>query len=355
MPPPHPISRWPRPAQAVLLLALLLLAVSAAEAQVPDPDLPEAPAQLSATATLTGTVTAQGDAPVQGATVVLHQPHRPDESTLTDDYGIYTFSYLPAGPYTLTLDLTGFRAVRHTGTLLAGETSSVAPITISMSASESVQVSASQEEIAAAEVRVEETQRLAGFLPNFYVTYDWHAAPLTWRQKYDLAWKNFYDPANFIVNAAGAAIQQADNAFPAYGQGAAGYGKRLGANVADFTAATYLGGAIIPSLLHQDPRYFYKGTGTVRRRALYAVGAAFVCRGDNGKWQPNFSSVLGDLAAGAVSNAYYPAASRNGASLTFENGGLSIVGDAVGNLLQEFFFNRITPHRPHYDQAPTTP
>ena len=79
------------------------------------------------------------------------------------------------------------------------------------------------------------------------------------------------------------------------------------------------GNAIFPALLKQDPRYFYKGTGSKKSRFFYAVANAVICKGDNGRWQPNYSSVLGSLAAGGLSNLYYPASSRNGVGLTFEN------------------------------------
>ena len=189
----------------------------------------------------------------------------------------------------------------------------------------------------------EETQRLAGVLPNFYVVYDWHAPPLTAGQKYRLALRAAVDPTNFGLAAIFAGVEQADNSFAGYGQGAAGYGKRYGATMADGTVGTILGGAFFPALLRQDPRYFYKGTGSIVSRALYAVSTAVICRGDNGKWQPNYSSVLGDIATGAISNTYYPEANRNGVATTIEIGVLNAVEDGVGNLLQEFVFKHITP------------
>jgi len=103
-----------------------------------------------------------------------------------------------------------------------------------------------------------------------------------------------------------------------------------------------LGGAVLPSLFHQDPRYFYKGTGSVWKRAGYAISTAVVARGDNGKWQPAYASVLGDFASGAISNLYYPAQNRNGAALTIENGFVGIAADAATNLLQEFVLKKIS-------------
>ena len=107
-------------------------------------------------------------------------------------------------------------------------------------------------------------------------------------------------------------------------------------------AATFFGSAIFPSLLKQDPRYFYKGTGTKRSRFFHAVPSAVVCKGDNQRWQPNYSGILGSLASGAISNFYYPPEDRRGARLTLQNTALGIGGGAVGHIAQEFLYARIT-------------
>ena len=121
------------------------------------------------------------------------------------------------------------------------------------------------------------------------------------------------------MTGAVAGIEQANHTFAGYGQGAQGYGKRFGANYADGFVGNMIGGAILPSLFKQDPRYFYKGTGPVRSRALYAIATAVICKGDNGHWQLNYSGILGGLAAGGISNLYYPASDRSGVEVTFEN------------------------------------
>jgi hypothetical protein len=105
-----------------------------------------------------------------------------------------------------------------------------------------------------------------------------------------------------------------------------------------------IGGAILPSLLKQDPRYFYKGTGSTGSRILYALANAVVCKGDNGHWQPDYSGLLGSLAAGGISNLYYPSSNRSGVGLTFENTLIGIGGSGIGNLFQEFLIRRLTPH-----------
>jgi hypothetical protein len=305
-------------------------------------------------ATLTGCITDASGAELPGARVqLILSATLPEHIAIADAEGCFRFNAVPPGDFKLLVTAQSFAPLTRPGILHPGEALELPAIVLSpASESTNVQVSASREDLAEAEIKVEETQRLAGFFPNFFVTYDWHAAPLNTRQKFQLSWRTAFDPANLLVTGAIAGIQQGTNSFSGYGQGAQGYGKRFGANLADSTTGIFLGGAIFPTVFRQDPRYFYKGTGSVTSRALYAIAAAVICRGDNGKWQPNYSSVLGDLAAGALSNLYYPAQDRNGATLTIENGLLGTVGDAVGNLLEEFVFRRITPHAPHY--TPTT-
>jgi hypothetical protein len=203
-----------------------------------------------------------------------------------------------------------------------------------------------REQVAEDEIKVEEKQRLLGVFPNFYVSYIPNAVPLTKKQKFELAWKVTVDPVSFAVTGVVAGIEQADDAYNGYGQGVQGYAKRYGAAYADLVSGTFIGGAILPSLLHQDPRYFYKGTGSPESRFWYAVANSVICKGDNGHWQPNYSFIIGGLAAGGISNLYYPAQNRNGAALTFENALIGIGGGALSNIVQEFFLKRLTPHTP---------
>jgi hypothetical protein len=156
------------------------------------------------------------------------------------------------------------------------------------------------------------------------------------------------DPITLLSTGFFAGIEQAQNSFSSYGEGAEGYGKRFAANYADNVIGTMIGAAMLPSLLKQDPRYFYKGTGSKRSRVGYAVAMSVVCKGDNGHWQPNYSGLSASLASGAISNLYYPAADRNGVSLTFENTGIGIGESAVQNLFQEFFLRRLTPKLLNY-------
>ena len=205
----------------------------------------------------------------------------------------------------------------------------------------------SQEEIAEEQIKDQEKQRVMGFIPNFYVSYVPNAVPLNSRQKFRLALKTSFDPVTFGLNGASAGIQQATNSFSGYGQGVQGYAKRYGASYADFVTGTFIGSAILPSLLKQDPRYFYKGTGSKRSRILYAIANAVICKGDNGNWQPNYSSVLGSVASAGISNSYYPAGNR-GVALTFKNALMETGENAAGNLLQEFLIRKLTPNLPNH-------
>jgi hypothetical protein len=217
-----------------------------------------------------------------------------------------------------------------------------------------VKVTLPTEEIAEAQMKAEERQRVLGVVPNFYVTYIPNAAPLNPRQKFHLAWRSLIDPFTFGVTAGIAGIQQADDQFNGYGQGAEGYFKRYGAAFADQTTGTFIAGAILPSVLKQDPRYFFKGTGTVRSRIGYAIANAVICKGDNGRWQPNYSNVLGNLAAGGLSNLYYPKGDRSGIGLTFANMLVELGGDAATNLLEEFVVPKVT-HIPKQNPPKSVP
>jgi hypothetical protein len=192
--------------------------------------------------------------------------------------------------------------------------------------------------MAAEQVKTEEQQRIFGIIPNFYVVYDHDAAPLTIKLRFKLATKVLFDPVTIVGVAAFAGINQAaDN--PNYGQGAKSYGERFGAGCADGAIDIMVGGAILPSLLHQDPRYFYQGTGTNKSRALHALSSP---GGDNGRWQPNYSTAGGDMAPAAIANAYDPASNR-GVGLFLRNFLINTVQQAAANLAQEFTLRRLTP------------
>jgi hypothetical protein len=315
-----------------------------AREQAPDPQM---------AGTISGMVVDRTGAIVVGARVRLTRENQSLEA-LSDGDGRFSFANIAPGPFQLTTSSEGFAKHTYSGTLQSGENCVVAPIALVVAAaSAEVQVALSPIDVAEAEIKDQEKQRILGFVPNFYVTYDPAAVPLRPKQKFELAWKATIDPVNFGLNGAVAGIEQATDAFSGYGQGAQGYAKRYGAGYADLVTSTFIGGAVLPSLFKQDPRYFYKGTGTKKSRVFYAIAMSVVCKGDNGHWQANYSAIMGGLAAGGLSNLYYPDTDRNGVGFAFENALIGIGTTAAANLLQEFVIKKLTPHAPSY--APMNP
>src|SRR4051812_1354051 len=160
-----------------------------------------------------------------------------------------------------------------------------------------VDVVATPEEIADQQIKEQEQQRLLGIFPNFRVSYRPDAVPLNARQKFHLAWKSVSDPVRFMSTGVTAGILHARNDFPGFGTGFDGYAKRYAALYLTGFTATMISTAAVPSLLRQDPRYFYKGTGSGWSRAGYAASRAVVRKGDNGRWQPDYSRIIGSLAS----------------------------------------------------------
>jgi Carboxypeptidase regulatory-like domain len=312
--------------------------------QQADPQLP---------GNISGTVVDPSGAAVAGAHIVLTRDDKsPKQEVLSGDDGQFSFAGVPPGPFQITVNSELLTTQKVTAILHAGEILVLPQIVFAL-ATELTQVNVvvPRVEIAEEELKVEEKQRIFGVIPNFYVSYIPNAAPLASKQKFELAWRSTIDPVNFAITGAIAGVQQATNTPSGYGQGAQGYAKRYGASYADLVTGTFIGGAILPSLLKQDPRYFYKGTGSVHSRVLYAIANSVICKGDNGHWQPNYSSILGSLAAGGISNLYYPAQNRNGAGLTFENALIGIGETAATNLLQEFVVRKLTPNLSHQQSA----
>jgi hypothetical protein len=186
------------------------------------------------------------------------------------------------------------------------------------------------------ELKQQEHQRILGIVPEFNASNLQHAARLSPKEKFQLAFKSATDPFSFLIAGVDAGINQWQNDFADYGQGAQGYSKRLGAAYADNFDGTILGNALFPVLLHQDPRYFRKGTGSFTSRIVYAGLSTVRARGDNGKWQPNYSNILGNLAAGGIANLYYPESDR-GADLTVKRALTVSFEGAIGAVLYEFW------------------
>ena len=329
----------------VFAVVISLCGSRISEAQEHSARLPDAP--NGQPGIIVGTVTDVNNGAVSGATVVLEDSALKDPRTVvSNDNGFFEFQDVAPGTYQVTVSAQGFAkwtspaVVLKPGqyAILTGAKLDIAKAltTITVAAPP-----ASVEEIAAEQVKVEEQQRIFGFIPNFYVVYDHNAVALTTKLKFKLAAKVLFDPVTIAGVAASAGINQAaDN--PNYPQGAKGYGERFGAGYADGFTDIMVGGGILPSLLHHYPRYFYQGTGTKKSRVLHAVSFPFICRGDNGKLQPNYSTLGGDLASAAIANAYYPASNR-GVGLLLGNFFIYTGQRALADVAQEFILRRLTP------------
>ena len=298
-------------------------------------------------ANIGGTVLDENGDLVPGATVILDSSQSGDHrEVVSGDNAAFAFTNLTPGvPYRVSIKVKGFADWTSPSFILTpGQFDYLADVRIKVEGeATSVTVYASNEQLAVEEVRLEEQQRVLGFIPNFYVVYDSkNAVPLTTKLKFKLAMRVSVDPITIGGVAAMAAINQAADR-PNFVQGAKGYGQRFGVIAADGESDILIGGAILPSLLHQDPRYFYQGTGSTNSRLRHAMFSPFICRGDNGHLQPNYSSLGGDLASSALSNTYYPQSNR-GVGLVFGTFGIGTAERMLSGIVQEFVLPRFTSH-----------
>jgi hypothetical protein len=310
-----------------------------------------APAVAQSPGTIRGTVTDPTGAVVPGAKVTLTPADlSASQEVLSGADGQFSFSNVAPGAFQIRITAAGFAPQTSSGILHSGEIYMVPPAALAPAALDTeIQVTVSPAEVATAiaqeQIKAQEKQRVVAIFPNFYVSYVHDAVPLNSKQKFQLAWKTMIDPVTFLLTGVTAGTEQAQNEFSGYGQGASGYAKRFGAAYADNVTSTFIGSALLPSLLKQDPRYFYKGTGSTTSRILYAMASSVISKGDNKRWQPNYSAILGGLASGAISNLYYPPKER-GAALVFENTAIGTAETAIFNVFQEFLFRKFTPHAP---------
>ncbi len=293
------------------------------------------------TATIIGTVLDITGATVPNARVVLHGPDE-RRTFVTGDSGFFSFEDVKAGtPVRVEVSATDLKNWSSNEIILQpGESFIVSDISLGVATVETAVNAATLEQVAVEQVKIQEQQRVFGVIPNFYVTYEQKPAPLTPKLKFQLAMKSLTDPVTIAGFGLNAAIYQAAS-YPSYRQGAAGYGERLGATFAGGYSKILLGDAVFPSLLHQDPRYFYQGTGTTKSRLLHAMATPFFTRGDDGKREINYSNILGDLASGALANAYYPSQDR-GVGLVFRSAAIGVGGRMVFGIVQEFVLHKWT-------------
>jgi len=318
---------------------------------LPDAPLPHSDPQNSAqqtppaegAASVAGTVLDVSGAGVSGADVsLMHGDGTQLLTMVSEANGEFDFTKVPAGSYLVTVKAKGFAPFTSAEFAVGVQQAYEVPDVSLSIATANMEVTVRPTElIAAAQIRAEEKQRLIGIIPNFYTSYIFDAAPLTWEQKFSLAARNTFDPVTFIGVGFGAGIEQATNAYAGYGQGAAGYSKRYAAKFVDGRSGAFLTNAVFPALLHQDPRYYYQGSGSLKSRLVHALSSPFVTRSDGGRAVPNSSYLLGDVCSAALSNLYYPKADR-GANLVFTNAALGLAGRLGMSLIREFLSKRFT-------------
>ncbi len=181
--------------------------------------------------------------------------------------------------------------------------------------------------------------RILGVIPDFQTVRDTTVAvaPLTPKQKWNLAWRENVDPFNVASAAMAAGFSQVGNQTPKYGEGGWAYGKRFGAALADFGTQNIFSAGIVANLLHQDPRYFRRGPQSgIVKRVVYSVSRLVIARQDSGAAAFNASCVFGTILGIGASNLYYPSASIR-ASVMAGRLKTSFMGGVMGNLMSEFW------------------
>jgi len=304
---------------------------------------------------ISGKIVDQLGAPIPAAAVRLtREGESSGQETTSDEEGQFAFVHIVPGPFRLTISSPGLASHEFSATLHEDE-HFVTPLIVLIVATQitEIHVGLNPMELADVQIKEQEKQRVLGLIPNFYVSYVPNAAPLTAKHKFELAWRSAIDPVTFVAVGAIAGLNQAGDRWSGYGQGAQGYAKRYGATYADVFAGTFIGSAILPSILKQDPRYFYRGHGSKKSRLLYALANAVICKGDNGHWQPDYSSIIGNMAAGGIANLYYPAADRHGFGSVMSSAAIRLGEMAIANVFQEFLIPKLTPNLP--TRAPSQP
>jgi hypothetical protein len=295
-----------------------------------------------------GTVKDASGSTVAGAIVTLETAASTGQRTaITDQAGAFRFSNVEPGNYKITIAASGFAVWTAANVAITSSDNQalLSPVLQVAATSSSVDVTLPPHELAKEQLKTEEKQRLLGVLPDFLVSYAPNPAPLTVAQKFHLGWKIMIDPVTLLGTGISAGIDEARNSHPEFGQGTEGYAKRFGTQYANEVSHVIIGHVVMQSIFHQDPRYFYRGTGSFRSRALYAIGTAFVAKSDKGKWQFDYSDVLGGAVSHELSTLYYPSTSRP-VRRAVDEVMLGFAGRAENNLFHEFISRRVSTHTP---------
>ena len=325
----------------------------------PAEKLPDSPgflqAQADETARIIGTIFDINGGLVPGATItVLDKDGKEAAKVTSDSEAHFEATGLAAGSYKVRVAAPGLQSFESRSvTLKAGEHYNLPETALPIAtANQTVNVVMTQEMIAEQELTDETKQRVLGIFPNFYTSYEWNAAPLNAKQKFKVALKATTDPLIFVTTALVAGVQQERGTYDKdYGDGFEGYAERFGAQYGNAVIGRFIGAAILPSIFHQDPRYFYMGPpSTTGQRFRHAVAFSVTARSDkghDGHLVPNYSHILGNFIAGYISRTYHPNSS-NGIGLAVDNALIGIGAGAVQGLTREFLFRHISSHTPQY-------
>lgn len=303
------------------------------------------------TGSIQGKVTDTSGAPILGAVVTVTEAGT-SRTTATDGQGAFRISSLPPGNYNVKISANGLADWSASNVPASSEPESKPLLAVMRVAPAvtTVTVGLPPQEVAQAQLKQEEKQRVLGVLPNYYVAYESHPAPLSPKQKFHLGMKVLFDPVTIAATAITAGVQQQRKSYYQYGQGTEGFAKRFGAEYATAADAILITSVLADSVLHQDPRYFYSGKGSVPQRAWYAVESAFRAKGDNGKWQPPYAGLIGSIAAAEIAQTYHPDPRTQytliGRTLLFRFSGLMAV-----NLFEELLLKKLTTHTPKDESA----
>ena len=294
-------------------------------------------------------------APVYGGLVLVEGATGNQYKTVTDDNGVFRISSLALENYSVRISASAFSDWTASNVPASATPESEPLLAVLQVAPQvtAVTVGVPLEEIAAEQISHELKQRTLSVIPNFYVSYESQPAPLSPKRKFHLALRLLVDPTTVTTAGIVAGIQQAKNSYWEWGQGGEGYAKRFAATYGTAAQNLVITSVLAASVLRQDPRYFYRGHGTVAGRAWYAFESAFRTKGDSGEWQPPYAGLIGSVISAEISNTYYPGArtqySLLGRSLMFH-----FVGLVAVNLAQEFLLKKLTSHNPKLQSAGKT-
>jgi len=181
-------------------------------------------------------------------------------------------------------------------------------------------------------------KHILGVVPNYATVNEPSKVyqPISARDKFITAAHDTFDPFNWVLAGVYAGVYQWQHDYPQWGQGASGYWKRYGATFADGAISTYVSEGILPTLLHEDPRYFRLGDGSKWHRIGYAMTRVLITKTDSGGERFNNSEIEGNLIAAALGNLYYPSLNRNVGD-TFEKFAINVISDSGFNVLKEFW------------------